>query len=249
MVMPEANLVDYPRMFLAGYGLESRTLTAALAPMHDGVKVRAKTPLVTPWRTVQIADRVTDLAPSVLGLNLNPPNKLGDVSWVKPMKYVGIWWSMHINTKTWNSGPIHGATTANTKRYIDFAAANGLGGVLVEGWNVGWDGNWINNRDAFSFTKSYPDYDLPALAAYAKQKGVKLIAHNETSGGVVNYERQLDSAFSLYQSLGIDAIKSGYVTDTTPEGHSHHSQFMVRHCRKVFETAAKYHIMMDVHEP
>ena len=249
MVIHEANLVNYPRMFLAGYGLESRTLTAALAPMHDGVKARVHLPFSTPWRTIQIADRATDLAPSVLGLNLNPPNAIGDVSWVKPMKYDGIWWSMHINTKTWNSGPKHGATTENTKRYIDFAAANGLGGVLVEGWNIGWDGNWINNRDAFSFTKSYPDYDLPALAAYAKSKGVRIIVHNETSGGVDNYERQMDSAFSMYHSLGLDAIKSGYVTDTLSGGDSHYSQRAVNHHRHVLEMAAKYHIGMDVHEP
>ncbi|MFL5602052.1 MAG: glycoside hydrolase family 97 catalytic domain-containing protein, partial [Gemmatimonadaceae bacterium] len=187
--------------------------------------------------------------PSVLGLNLNPPNVLADVSWIKPMKYVGIWWGMHINTMTWSSGPKHGATTENTKRYIDFAAANGLGGVLVEGWNVGWDGDWIKNANAFSFTQAYPDYDLPGLAKYAQSKGVKLIVHNETSGGVVNYERQMEAAYALYHSLGLDAIKSGYVTDTTPEGNSHHSQFMVRHYRKVIETAAKNHIMMDVHEP
>ena len=249
IVLHEANLNDYARMNIKGPYMDNRTLRVALAPWSNGDKVRGHTPFVSPWRTLQLADRVEDLAPSVLGLNLNPPNALSDVSWIKPMKYVGIWWGMHINTMTWNSGPKHGATTANTKRYIDFAAANGFGGVLVEGWNLGWDGNWINNANAFSFTKPYPDYDLPGLAAYAKQKGVKLIAHNETSGGTVNYERQLDSAFSLYRSLGIDAIKSGYVTDTTPEGHSHHSQFMVRHYRKVFETAAKYHIMMDVHEP
>ncbi len=249
MVIHEANLADYPRMFLAGHGLESRTLTAALAPMRDGVKVRAKTPLITPWRTIQIADRAADLTPSVLGLNLNPPNAIGDVSWVKPMKYVGIWWGMHINTDTWNSGPKHGATTAQTKRYIDFAAANGLGGVLVEGWNVGWDGNWIDNRNAFSFTKAYPDYDLPGLAAYAKSKGVRIIVHNETSGGIENYEKQMDEAFKMYNSLGLDAIKSGYVTDTLSGGHSHYSQFAVRHHRHVLEMAAKYKIGMVVHEP
>ena len=165
------------------------------------------------------------------------------------MKYVGIWWGMHIGSMTWGSGPKHGATTANTRRYIDFAAANGIGGVLVEGWNTGWDGDWIANRDAFSFTRSYPDYDLAGLAAYAKSKGVKLIVHNETSGGIANYERQLDSAFALYRSLGLDAIKTGYVTDTAGGGHSHWSQFMVRHYRKVIETAARYGIMVDVHEP
>jgi alpha-glucosidase len=249
MVIHEANLVDYARMNIAGPRMDSRLLHVALAPWQNGDKVRGHTPFVTPWRTIQLADKATDLSPAVLGLNLNPPNVLGDVSWVKPMKYIGIWWGMHINTMTWSSGPKHGATTENTKRYIDFAAANGIGGVLVEGWNTGWDGDWIKNANAFSFTQAYPDYDLPGLARYAQSKGVKLIVHNETSGGIVNYEKQMDAAFALYHSLGLDAIKSGYVTDTTPEGNSHHSQFMVRHYRKVLETAAKNHIMMDVHEP
>jgi alpha-glucosidase len=249
IVIHEANLVDYARMNLRGPRMENRTLHAALAPHADGIKVRGRTPFVTPWRTIQVADRAADLAPSVLGLNLNPPSVLDDVSWIKPMKYVGIWWGMHIGTMTWSSGPKHGATTENAKRYIDFAAANGIGGVLVEGWNVGWDGDWIQNRNAFSFTQNYPDYDLRAVAAYARRKGVKLIIHNETSGGIDNYERQMDSAFALYHSLGLDAIKSGYVTDLTSEGHSHHSQYMVRHYRRVIETAAKYGIMLDVHEP
>jgi alpha-glucosidase len=249
MVIHEADLVDYARMNLAGPRMEGRTLRAALAPWADGVKVRGHTPFVTPWRTIQVADRVEDLAPSVLGLNLNPPNVLPSTDWIHPMKYVGIWWGMHIGRFTWASGPKHGATTERAKQYIDFAAANGFGGVLVEGWNVGWDGDWIANRNAFSFTRSYPDYDLPEVARYAKEKGVRLIAHNETSGGIENYERQLDSAFTLYQSLGIDAVKTGYVTDTTAQGHSHWSQFMVRHYRRVIETAAKHHIMLDVHEP
>jgi alpha-glucosidase len=249
MVIHEANLVDYARMFLRGTRTENRLLRAALAPMADGIKVRGRTPFVTPWRTIQLADRVTDLAPSLLGLNLNPPNTLASTEWIHPMKYVGIWWGMHIGTMTWSSGPKHGATTANARRYIDFAAANGFGGVLVEGWNTGWDGDWIKNRDAFSFTQAYPNYDLPALAAYARERGVRLIVHNETSGGIQNYERQLDSAFTLYRSLGLDAIKSGYVTDQTSEGHSHYSQYMVRHYRKVIETAARYGIMLDVHEP
>ena len=249
LVIHEANLVDYARMFLRGPRMEGRTLHAALAPMADGIKVRGRTPFVTPWRTVQVADRATDLAPSVLGLNLNPPNALASTDWIHPMKYVGIWWGMHINTMTWSSGPKHGATTANARRYIDFAAENGLGGVLVEGWNVGWDGDWIANRDAFSFTQAYPDYDLAAVAAYARQRGVRLIVHNETSGGIQNYERQLDSAFALYHSLGLDALKSGYVTDLTSEGHSHYSQYMVQHYRRVIETAARYGIMLDAHEP
>jgi len=248
-VIHEANLVDYPRMFLAGPRMESRTLRAALAPWADGVKVRGHTPLVTPWRTIQLADRIEDLQPQLLTLNLNPPNKLGDPSWIVPQKYVGIWWGMHLNTMTWSSGPKHGATTANTKKYIDFASANGFKGVLVEGWNIGWDGNWIENKNAFTFTKAYPDYDLPGLAAYAKSKGVGLIAHNETSGGIENYERQLEDAYRLYQSLGIHAIKTGYVADTVGGGQSHYGQFAVRHHRKVIETAARYGIMVDAHEP
>ena len=249
VVIHEADLVDYPRMFLAGHGMENNSLRAALAPMADGVKARGRTPFQTPWRTIQIASSVTTLSPSLLGLKLNPPSKVANTSWIKPMKYVGIWWGMHMNVWTWSSGPKHGATTENTKRYIDFAAKNGFGGVLVEGWNVGWDGDWVANRNAFSFTRPYPDYDLPGVAAYAKQKGVKLIVHNETSGGLANYERQLDSAYTLYRSLGVDAIKTGYVTDTMGGNHSHYSQVAVRHHRKVIETAAKYGIMVDVHEP
>jgi alpha-glucosidase len=250
VVIHEADLVDYPRMFLAARRhMENRTLRAALAPWADGVKVRGRTPLKTPWRTIQLADRAGDLAPSVLGLNLNPPSAIANTSWIQPMKYVGIWWGMHINTMTWSSGPLHGATTANTKRYIDFAAANGLGGVLVEGWNVGWDGDWIANRESFSFTQPYPDYDLKEVAAYAKRKGVKIIAHNETSGGIASYERQMEDAYKLYQSLGMTAIKSGYVADTIGGHHSHYGQVMVRHHRKAIETAARYGLMLNVHEP
>src|SRR5258706_352795 len=247
-----ARVRDYHRelrVSVAEAAAPGRRLGIAFPAYADGIKVRGRTPFVTPWRTIQLADRATDLAPSLLGLNLNPPSVIQNTSWIKPMKYVGIWWGMHIGTMTWSSGPKHGATTANTKRYIDFAAANGLGGVLVEGWNVGWDGDWIQNRNAFSFTKPYPDYDLAALARYAHEKGVKLIVHNETSGGIENYERQMDSAFALYHSLGLDAIKSGYVTDTITGGHSHWSQRMVQHYRHVIEKAAQYHIMLDVHEP
>jgi alpha-glucosidase len=249
VVIHEANLNDYASMNLIGGPEQNRTLRAFLAPYADGVKVRGRTPFVTPWRTIQLADRAADLAPSVLGLNLNPPNTLSNTSWIKPMKYVGVWWGMHINTMTWSSGPKHGATTETVKRYIDFAAANTLGGVLVEGWNRGWDGEWMANADSFSFTEPYPDYDLRAVAAYAKQKGIHLIGHNETSMGIENYERQMPAAFTLYESLGIDAVKTGYVGDRTREGHAHHSQYMVRHFRRVVEAAAQHHIMVDVHEP
>jgi alpha-glucosidase len=248
MVLHEAHLQDYARMNLAGRAIEDRTLRAALAPMNDGVKVRRSTPFSTPWRTLQIADRAADLVPSVLGLNLNPPNALGDVSWIRPMKYVGIWWGMHINTNTWQTGPKLGATTENAKRYIDFAAANGIGGVLVEGWNVGWDGDWIGNAELFSFTRSTPYYDLAEVARYAREKGVALIVHNETSGGITNYERQMDAAYALYASLGLNSIKSGYVADGY-RGHSHWSQFMVNHWRRSVETAARHRIMLNIHEP
>lgn len=248
VVLHEADLVDYAAMDLARVG--ERTLRPALAPWADGVKVRGTTPFVTPWRTVQLADRTTDLVPSVLGLNLNPPSKIADTRWIAPMKYNGIWWGMHAGMYTWNSGPKHGATTANAKRYIDFAVANALKGTLVEGWNVGWDGDWIgtHGRD-FSFTRGYPDYDLRAVAEYAKARGVSLIVHNETAMGIANYERQLDSAFALYRSLGVTAIKTGYVNDKTAEGHAHTGQFMVRHHRKVIETAARYGITVNAHEP
>jgi alpha-glucosidase len=247
VVIHEAHLADYAAMNILGS--EDRRLRAWLAPYADGVRVRGRTPFVTPWRTIQLADRAADLAPSVLGLNLNPPGVLEDTDWVEPMKYVGIWWGMHIGTMTWSSGPRHGATTAHTRSYIDFAAANGFGGVLVEGWNRGWDGDWMANGDQFSFTAPYPDYDLQALADYARERGVALIGHNETSMGIENYERQLDEAFSLYESLGIRAVKTGYVGDLTPEGHAHHGQYMVRHWRKVIETAARHRIMVNAHEP
>ena len=249
MVIHEADLEDYARMFLAGPRMEGRTLRAALAPMHDGIKVRGHTPFDTPWRTIQVADSLTQIAPSVLGLNLNPPNVLPSTAWIKPMKYVGIWWGMHLGIYTWATGAKHGATTARAKEYIDFAAANHFGGVLVEGWNTGWDGDWIKNRSAFSFTQANPDYDLAEVAGYARSKGISLIVHNETSGGIENYERQLDSAFTLYQSLGVHAIKTGYVTDTIGNGDSHYSQTMVRHYRHVVEEAAKHDIAVDAHEP
>jgi alpha-glucosidase len=248
VVIHEANLTDYAGMYLARTG--DRVLRSTLAKWADGVAVRGRAPFVTPWRTLQLADRPEDLAPSVLGLNLNPPSVIADTRWIRPMKYDGIWWGMHINTMTWGSGPIHGATTANTRRYLDFAAANGMGGTLVEGWNLGWDVDWFNSMKAnFSFTQPYPDFDLPGLAAYARSKGVTLIGHHETASMIGNYERQLDSAMALYHRVGVGAVKTGYVGDLTEQGHAHQGQFMVRHQRRVLETAMRNQIMVDVHEP
>jgi alpha-glucosidase len=247
VVIHEAALTDYATMDLARTG--ERTFRPALVPWKDGVKVRGHTPFLTPWRTIQLADRAADLVPSVIGLNLNPPSAIADTRWITPLKYVGIWWGMHAGVYTWPSGPRHGATTENAKRYIDFASQQRLGGVLVEGWNVGWNGDWIGNGNKFSFTTAYPDYDLRAVAAYAKSKGVSLIVHNETAMAIDNYERQLDSAFALYRELGVTAIKTGYVNDTTNTGEAHSGQYMVRHFRKVAEIAAKYGITVNAHEP
>ena len=247
IVIHEADLVDYAGMNIVGD--RGRRLGVDLPRWADGAAVKGQTPFQTPWRTIQLADRAADLVPATMTLNLNPPSVIDDVSWIEPMKYVGIWWGMHINVNTWASGAKHGATTENTRRYIDFAADNGFGGVLVEGWNVGWDGDWLANAERFSFTEPYPDYDLEGLAAYAREKGVTLIGHNETSMGVENYDRQLEDAFALYERLGIRAIKTGYVGDKTAAGHAHHGQYMVRHWRKVLEAAARHRIMVDVHEP
>jgi len=253
----EAALVDYAGMWLRR--VTGQRLKAVLSPSSAGPSVRRTAPFVTPWRTLQIADDAPGLYMSNLILNLNEPNKLGDVSWVKPYKYVGIWWGMHLGTKTWASGAKHGATTAETKRYIDFAAQHGVRGVLVEGWNKGWDGDWFAKGDEFSFTEPYPDFDLAALAAYAKKKGVFLIGHHETAGNIANYERQLGAAFDLYQKLGIDSVKTGYVADAGgvqalgADGQIHFEwhdgQVQSRHHLLVVQEAAKRHIAIDAHEP
>ena len=255
----EAALTDYASMTLAHK--EGGQLTCDLVPWSDGIKVRRAFPFVSPWRIVMIADSAAGLLTSTLELNCNEPSKIEDTTWIKPGKYVGIWWGMHLGIETWESGPKHGATTANTKKYIDFAAKHGFDGVLVEGWNIGWDGNWAANGEKFSFTQPYPDYDLKGLTAYAREKGVRIIAHNETSTGILNYETQLDSAFALYNSLGINTVKTGYVgqaqeikrrdpkTGEVLGLEWHHGQYMVDHYRKVVETAAKYHLMIDAHEP
>jgi alpha-glucosidase len=253
----EAALVDFASMTLANAG--NLKLKADLAPWSDGIRVRARTPFRSPWRTIQIGDNAGDLITSYLILNLNEPCKLDDVSWIKPGKFAGVWWEMHLARKTWGSGEKHGATTEHTKKLIDFAAANGISGVLAEGWNQGWDGDWIKNGDSFSFTKPYPDFDIQEVASYAKSKGVYLIGHNETAGSVPNYERQLDDAFSMYERLGLGGVKTGYVNfgqglkRIDDQGKNvlewHYGQYMVRHYQHVTDEAAKHHLMLDVHEP
>lgn len=248
MSIHEANLTDYAGMTLKRSKGSGTSMECDLVPWPDGVKVKSQTPLRTPWRTIQIADRPGGLIESHLIVNLNDPCVLKDVSWIHPMKYVGIWWAMHIRKWTWTAGPKHGATTGHAKRYIDFASAHNIPALLVEGWNKGWE-TWGAKEPKFSFTEAYPDYNLKEVVAYGKKKHVAIIGHNETAGNIPDYERQINAAFLLYQKLGIPAVKTGYAGRIIPIGQHHHGQWMVRHYRKVIQTAAKYHIMIDAHEP
>ncbi|WAC63273.1 glycoside hydrolase family 97 protein [Pseudoxanthomonas sp. SL93] len=253
----EAALVDYSGMNLTR--VEGRKLRADLTPGLGEGKVVRNAPFNTPWRTLQLSDDAAGLAMSSLILNLNEPNVLGDMSWVKPMKYVGVWWEMHLELKTWASGVKHGATNENVRKHIDFAAKHGFGGVLVEGWNVGWDGDWFGNGEDFSFTQAYPDFDLQALSTYARSKNVVLIGHHETSGNAAHYETQLGDAFALYQRVGVPAVKTGYVADagqakvTGTDGKRHYAwhegQDMARHHMKVVTEAARHRIAVNPHEP
>ncbi|MEM8864604.1 MAG: glycoside hydrolase family 97 protein, partial [Planctomycetota bacterium] len=244
----EAALSDYAGTTLQPVEGEQGTLQAKLVPWPNGDKVRTRTPMQSPWRTIQIGERPGDLLESHLIANLNEPNKLTETSFIKPMKYIGIWWSMHLGITSWGKeGGKHGATTAEAKRYIDFAAHHDIPAVLIEGWNTGWE-SWYED-DNFDFITSYDDFDLAGVVAYARERGVEIIGHHETGGQVDSYERRLDEAFAQYQKLGIRAVKTGYAGTIRPDGHYHHGQRMVRHYQKVVETAARYGIMLDVHEP
>jgi len=253
----EAALVDYPGTWLDQQ--RPGVLKTSLVPWSDGVRARKDGPFTTPWRTVQIGRKATDLLNSRLILNLNEPNRLGDVSWVEPGRYIGIWWCMHLDLCTWGSGDTHGATTERARQYIDFAAEHGFSGVLIEGWNIGWDGDWFTNGEVFDFTKAYPDFDLEGVAAYALSKNVRLIGHHETSGAVSNYEKQMEAAFDLYERLGVRQVKTGYVADGgniqridengIRRSEWHDGQFMSRHHLKVVEAAAERHISINPHEP
>ncbi len=253
----EAALIDYSGMNLTR--VEGRRFKANLTPGAGGAKVERTAPFPTPWRTMQIADTAGGLVTSNLILNLNEPNRLGDVSWIKPMKYVGVWWEMHLDRKTWASGAKHGATTENAIKHIDFAAKHGLGGVLVEGWNVGWDGEWFGNGQDFSFTQAYPDFDIKRVTDHAREKGVVLIGHHETSANAAHYESQMEAGFDLYKKLGVTAVKTGYVADAGQakvmglDGKVHFAwhegQDMARHHLKVVTEAAERQIAINAHEP
>ncbi|MDV6167412.1 glycoside hydrolase family 97 protein [Flavobacterium sp. DG1-102-2] len=243
----EANLTDFASMTLVkGKGNQYKS---DLVPWADGIKVYAETPFYTPWRTVIVGKTPGDLAVSQLTLNLNEPSKIEDTSWIETSKYIGIWWGIHLDNYTWSQGPKHGATTKNTKEYIDFAAKNKLDGVLVEGWNIGWDGDWTADGSSFSFVKPYPDFDIEEITKYAASKNVRLIGHHETAGASKHYESQMDEAFKMYNKFGVNTVKTGYVNKFLDKKEWHDGQYGVRHYRKVIETAAKYHIMIDNHEP
>ncbi|MBD8527089.1 glycoside hydrolase family 97 protein [Pseudomarimonas arenosa] len=254
----EAALVDYAGMWLRR--VEGRRFRAQLSPASEGWKVRRALPFHTPWRTIQIADSAAALYNSAdISLNLNEPNKLGDVSWFRPHKYIGIWWELHLDTHSWATGARHGATTERAKKAIDFAAEHGFRGVLIEGWNVGWDGNWFGNGNDFNFTRATPDFDFKAVTDYASGKGVHIIGHHETGGSVSHYESQLSAGLKLYAAHGVDAVKTGYVTDAgqierrDADGvlrrEWHDGQWMSRHHLKVVTEAARHKIAINAHEP
>lgn len=240
----EANLTNYSGMTLKN--TEGTNFQANLVPWPDGTKVKAKESLISPWRTITIANNAGDLVASNLIQNLNDACKIEDTSWIEPMKYIGIWWGMHLGIETWTMGDKHGATTENMKAYIDFAAKHNVDAVLAEGWNTGWD-KWGQPK-AFDQITAYADYNFDEIVAYAKQKAVELIAHHETGGDYLYYEECLEKALQILHDNGIRVLKTGYAGPTS-DGHYHHSQKMVQHYRKVVELAAKYQIMLDVHEP
>lgn len=262
----EANLTDYAGMTLK-VDPENLSMTSELvgSDIHNH-KVKRALPFKTPWRTIQIAEKAGDLIESKLILNLNEPNKIGDVSYFQPKKYVGIWWEMHIGTATWDmegsqdmntftnkekSSKKHGATTENAKKYIDFASKNGITGLLVEGWNTGWD-KWINTDDregVFDFMTPYPDYNFREVVDYAKEKNVEIIMHHETSAAPRTYEKQMNEAYDFMKENGMNSVKTGYVGKIIPKGEYHHGQWMVNHYQYVLEEAAKKKIAVNAHEP
>ena len=263
----EAAVVNYPAMHL-DYHPAAHAFTSWLCPDADGRKGRLQAPCVSPWRTVMVCEKATDVLASRLILNLNEPCALEDVSWIHPVKYMGVWWEMITGKSTWaytwdfpavklgvtdytaaTPNGRHGANNENVRRYIDFAAENGFDGLLIEGWNEGWeDWHGCEKEAVFDFVTPYPDFDLPALNAYAHSKGIRLIMHHETSSSTINYERHLPEAYALMNRYGYNAVKTGYVGNILPIGEGHYSQGAVNHYNYVLEQAAKYHIMINGHE-
>ena len=242
----EASLVDYSGMTLKVNTENLSMVSNLVGSDNTDYKVKRTLPFHTPWRTIQIAKNAGDLIESKLILNLNEPNKLGDISWFKPTKYTGIWWEMHLGKSSWDmaSGK-HGATTENAKAFIDFSSKNNIGAVLVEGWNTGWG----SNEGGFDFVTPYADYNLQEVVTYGKEKGVDIMMHHETYGDVGKYIKQQDTAYALMQSLGIHAVKTGYVGKILPKGEYHHGQFMVNQYNNAVIKAAKYQVAINAHEP
>ncbi len=245
LTLHEAAIDNYSTMTLKREN--TKTFKTNLAPWADGTLVKCKKSLLSPWRVFFIADTPGALLTSNLLLNLNEPCKIEDVSWITPMTYMGIWWEMHLGLSTWSMGNRHGATTENAIRYIDFASAHSIKGLVIEGWNTGWE-NW-GKKNTFDFITPTADFDIQKIVAYANSKNVEIIGHHETGGDTETYEKQLDTAFAFYKKMRINIVKTGYAGAVVPEGENHHGQCMVNHYNKVMRIAAKYHIMLDVHEP
>ena len=246
----EAALVNYPAMNLV-LNKKMLVFSSVLVPDAVGSKAFLETPAKTPWRTIIVSDKATDILSSKMILNLNEPSQLTNTYWIKPQKFVGMWREMHTGKATWQKeGGKHGATTRRVKQYIDFASQHGIDGVLVEGWNRGWEdwfGNWKEN--VFDFITPYSDYNIDSLSAYARQKNVKIIMHHETSGSATNYEQWMDTAYRYMKHYGMNTVKTGYVGRIIPRGEHHDGQWMVNHYIRVADKTAHYKIMLDAHEP
>lgn len=262
----EAALIDYPVMHLE-LNDTAMTFVSALTPSPDGTKAVVVTPFRTPWRVVMAGDKATDILATNIIYNLNDPCALVDTSWIKPIKYMGVWWEMITGKSQWSYCDAenfdlatfdyskarphgkHGANTENVRRYIDFAAANGMDQLLIEGWNVGWEDWFGKQKDyVFDFVTPYPDFDIEALNEYAQSKGIRLMMHHETSGSVPNYERHIDYAYDLMNRYGYNAVKSGYVGNILPDGQNHYSQWAVGHYLDAVKKAADKKIMVNAHE-
>ncbi len=244
----EANLKDFASMTLANIG--GTELKADLVPWADGDRVKTNGSFMTPWRTLQIAETPGDLITSYLILNLNDPNKLEDTSWIKPSKYLGIWWGMHIGKYSFWESPIQGATTKNAFEHIDYCKKLGIDHLLIEGWNKGWTPAWYENAmHMFSFTKEADGFDLKKVTDYAKQNGVSIIGYHETGSNIINYEKQIDEGMALYNSVGIHDVKIGQVGSRLNMKEWHHGQFGVNYYRNVLKKAAEYQITVNFHEP
>jgi len=263
----EAALINYPAMHL---NLDDKNMIfeSWLTPDMKGDKGYMQAPNTTPWRTIMVSDDAREILASKMTYNLNEPNKIKDTSWIKPVKYVGVWWEMITGKSSWaytddypsvelgitdytkaKPNGKHGANTANVKKYIDFAEQHGFDAVLVEGWNVGWEDWYGNSKDyVFDFVTPYPDFDVKGIRDYAKSKGIKMMMHHETSSSVRNYERHLDTAYKFMKANGYDAVKSGYVGNILPRGENHYSQWIINHYQYALEEAAKYKIMVNAHE-